>query len=88
MPNNQKTAGQQPQPEEEEEEEGLISSGYAERVPDIDLKSTDGRVWYTPHNRVHHPETRKIWVLFDCGASLQDASLSEHFLQALNLHIH
>lgn len=28
----------------------LISSGFAERVPDTDLERSDGKVWYIPHH--------------------------------------
>ncbi|KAI2645663.1 Cold shock protein 1 [Labeo rohita] len=65
--------------------EDVISKGYAEKVPERELKRHDGRVWYIPHHGVYHPKKKKIRVVFDCSASFQGESLNGHLLQGPDL---
>ncbi len=63
----------------------IISKGYAERVPVVDLERCDGRVWYIPHHGVYHPQKRKMRVVFDCGATFQGTSLNAQLVQGPDL---
>ncbi|KAL0176849.1 hypothetical protein M9458_029179, partial [Cirrhinus mrigala] len=65
--------------------EDVISKGYAEKVPEKELKRHDGRVWYIPHHGVYHPKKKKIRVVFACSASFQGESLNGHLLQGPDL---
>lgn len=65
--------------------EDLISKGYAAKVPDNDLKRSDGKVWYIPHHGVYHPKKHKMRVVFDCGAAYQGFTLNGQLLQGPNL---
>jgi len=38
----------------------VINKGYAEEVPQGQLKRYDGKVWYIPHHGVYHPKKRKL----------------------------
>ena len=59
----------------------LLDRGYAERVPETELKIEDGQVNYVPHHGVYHPKKRKLRVVFDCSATYKDDSLNNHLLQ-------
>ncbi|XP_024116907.1 uncharacterized protein LOC112138581, partial [Oryzias melastigma] len=63
----------------------MFTKGYAERVPEEDLKRADGKVWYIPHHGVYHPVKKKLRVVFDCGASFQGTSLNTQLLQGPDL---
>lgn len=64
---------------------GLLSKGYAERVPGTELEREDGKVWYLPHHGVYHPTKQKLRVVFDCGATYKGQSLNEELLQGPDL---
>lgn len=59
----------------------VIKKGYAVKVPDEELKRSDGKVWFIPHHGVYHPKKHKMRVVFDCGASYQGTTLNEQLLQ-------
>lgn len=59
----------------------VIKEGYAERVPEHQLKRSDGKVWYIPHHGVYHPKKRNLRVVFDCGAEFRGKSLNSQLLQ-------
>ena len=59
----------------------VIEQGYAEAVPQGQLKQKDGSVWYIPHHGVYHPKKGKLRVVFDCGASYKGTSLNSELLQ-------
>ncbi|XP_071058619.1 uncharacterized protein [Pseudochaenichthys georgianus] len=63
----------------------ILSKGYAEKVPVVDLERSDGRVWYIPHHGVYHPKKKKIRVVFDCAATFQGTSLNAQLLQGPDL---
>ena len=64
----------------------MIKDGFTEKVPDCDLRQTDGRLWYIPHHGVyHHKKLEKLTVMFDCSAQFCGASLNDELLQGLNL---
>lgn len=42
----------------------LFAKGYAEIVPEDDLKAP-GSVWYIPHFAVKHPKKGKLRIVFD-----------------------
>ena len=56
--------------------EDVISKGYAEKVPQHQLKQPDGKVW---------PNKGTLWVVFDCGAEFKGTSLNNQLLQGPNL---
>lgn len=63
----------------------VIDKGYAEAVPQEQLRRKDGRVWYIPHHGVYHPRKGKLRVVFDCGASFNGTSLNSELLQGPDL---
>ncbi|XP_077073702.1 uncharacterized protein LOC143724510 [Siphateles boraxobius] len=63
----------------------VIKKGYAVKVPDEELKRSDGKVWFIPHHGVYHPKKHKMRVVFDCGASYQGTTLNEQLLQGPDL---
>ena len=64
----------------------LIKDGFTEKVPDCDLRQTDGRLWYIPHHGVyHHKKPEKLRVVFDCSAQFHGASLNNELFQGPNL---
>ncbi|XP_013856310.1 uncharacterized protein LOC106512188 [Austrofundulus limnaeus] len=62
-----------------------INSGHAERVPQHQLTTPKGKVWYIPHHGVYHPQKHKLRVVFDCGAEYKGVSLNSQLLQGPNL---
>ncbi|XP_062415351.1 uncharacterized protein LOC134107519 [Pungitius pungitius] len=63
----------------------VIGNGYAEEVPQHQLETPTGKVWYIPHHGVYHPRKGKLRVVFDCGAEYQGISLNSQLLQGPNL---
>nr|XP_061785759.1 uncharacterized protein LOC133576497 [Nerophis lumbriciformis] len=63
----------------------VINKGYAEQVPQHQLKPREGGVWYIPHHGVYHPRKGKLRVVFDCGAEFKGVSLNSQLLQGPNL---
>ncbi|XP_076032233.1 uncharacterized protein LOC143020014 [Oratosquilla oratoria] len=65
----------------------LLKKGYAEYVPEVDLKRDDGKVWYLPHHAVTS-ETKpgKVRVVFDCAAQKNGVSLNSQCLQGPDLN--
>lgn len=63
-----------------------ITKGYTSKVPDNDLKTSEGKVWYIPHHGVYHPKKpEKIRVVFDYRAKYNGVSLNDKLLQGPNL---
>ena len=63
----------------------LISNGYAEKVPEDDVRSIRS-AWYLPHHGVYHPRKQnKIRVVFDCAARYQGTCLNDELLQGPDL---
>ena len=58
-----------------------LAKGYAERVPEDELKIDDGKVWFLPHHGVYHAKKEKIRVVYDCSAEYQGFSLNINLLQ-------
>ena len=46
----------------------VITQGYAEPVPQLEIGGVQGRTWYIPHHGVYHPKKNTLRVVFDCGA--------------------
>ena len=65
--------------------EDVISNGFAERVPQNELRAGEVNVFYIPHHGVYHPRKGKLRVLFDCGAKFKGTSLNYQLLQGPNL---
>ena len=62
----------------------IISSGFAEEVPDSELENCNA--WYIPHHGVYHSKKPdKIRIVFDCSARFQGESLNDHLLQGPEL---
>ena len=65
--------------------EDVIRNGYAEMVPEDELRDGDENVFYIPHHGVYHPRKGKLRVVFDCGAKFKGTSLNDELLQGPNL---
>ncbi|KAK0149192.1 hypothetical protein N1851_010280 [Merluccius polli] len=52
--------------------EDVISNGFAEMVPQNELRAGEVNVFYIPHHGVYHPRKGKLRVVFDCGAKFKD----------------
>ncbi|XP_057687730.1 uncharacterized protein LOC130913275 [Corythoichthys intestinalis] len=63
----------------------VIDQGYAEIVPEGQLRQEDGKQWYIPHHGVYHPRKGKLRVVFDCGAMYKGMSLNCQLLQGPDL---
>ena len=64
----------------------LLRNGHAEKVPDTEMVTEVGHVWYIPHHGVYHPQKpNKIRVVFDCSAQFQGVSLNSCLLQGPDL---
>ena len=62
--------------------ENIIDRKHADRVPNEELKTLPGKVWYLPHFNVYHPKKPdQIRVVFDCSATFRGNSLNKHLLQ-------
>nr|XP_039261943.1 uncharacterized protein LOC120338077 [Styela clava] len=57
--------------------------GYAEEV--YDSTESEGQIWYINHHGVHHPEKKKIRVVFDCSSKFQGICLNDVLLQGPDL---
>ena len=63
-----------------------LSKGYAKKIPDNELDTSDGSVWYLPHHPVINPQKPdKVRVVFDCAAKYRGTSLNDHLLQGPDL---
>ena len=62
----------------------MVEKGYAERVPDDELKINDGTVWYIPHHPVFS-KPGKVRPVFDCSAQCHGTSLNRECMQGPNL---
>ena len=64
----------------------ILDKGHAEIVPETELRSVNGKVWYIPHHGVyHHKKKDKIRIVFDCSAKFRGESLNDHLLQGPDL---
>ena len=63
----------------------LLDKGYAEEVPTLEQPGEIGKKWYLPHHGVHHPQKKKIRVVFDCAAEYKGTSLNKELLQGPDL---
>lgn len=63
----------------------VIKKGYAEKVPQEQLRRNDGRLWYIPHHGVYHKCKGSIRVVFDCASSFKGTSLNNELLQGPDL---
>lgn len=52
--------------------ENVISSGYAEIVPQDELRCGEDNLFYIPHHGVYHPRKGKLRVVFNCELSLKE----------------
>ncbi|XP_076069969.1 uncharacterized protein LOC143041796 [Oratosquilla oratoria] len=67
--------------------ENECEEGYAEYVPETDLKRDDGKVWYLPHHSVtSEAKPGKVRVVFDCAAQKNGVSLNSQCLQGPDLN--
>lgn len=64
----------------------VIAKGYAEKVPESQMVTEDGKVWYIPHHGVFHPKKpEKLRVVYDCSAKFKGESLNDHLLSGPDL---
>ena len=60
----------------------LLRNGHVEKVPDAEMVTEVGHIWYIPHDGVYQPQKpNKIRVVFDCSAQFQGVSLNNYLLQ-------
>ena len=64
----------------------ILDKGHAEIVPETELRSVNGKVWYIPHHGVyHHKKKDKVRIVFDRSAKFRGESLNDHLLQGPDL---
>ncbi len=63
----------------------IIDKGYAYKVPQEELGTSNRDVRYLPHHGVYHPQKRKIRVVFDCSAKYGGMSLNDALLPGPDL---
>lgn len=63
----------------------VIDRGHAEAVPETELGTDSGHVWYIPHHGVYHPKKDTVRVVFNCTAKFRGESLNENLLQGPDL---
>ena len=64
----------------------VISKGFAEKVPQSQMTTEPGKVWYIPHHGVFHPKKPdKLRVVYDCSAKYKGESLNDHLLAGPDL---
>jgi hypothetical protein len=63
----------------------MINEGFAELVPENELKLNNGKIWYLVHHGVRHPRKGKIRVVFDCALKYKGTSLNDELLQGPDL---
>ena len=62
------------------EVEKMLTSGYAEKVPQAEIKRQTGRIWYLPHHGVtSDKKPGKLRIVFDCAAKFEGESLNKCF---------
>ena len=59
----------------------MIEANYAERIPDNELVTVSGRVWYLTHFSVRHKQKNKLRIVFDCSLKFGDVSLNDRLFQ-------
>ena len=65
----------------------MISDGYVEPVPEIELGRCNNAVWYLPHHGVtSESKPGKIRIVFDCAAKQNGISLNNQCLQGPDLN--
>lgn len=65
--------------------EDVLNNGFAEPVPENELKPSENNVYYIPHHSVYHLRKGKLWVEFNCGSKFKGTSLNDKLLQGPNL---
>lgn len=65
--------------------DGMIEKGYAERIPDNELRTEPGKSWYLIHHGVRHKEKGKLRVVFNCSLKYHGVSLNDQLLQGPDL---
>lgn len=64
----------------------FLQQGYAEQVPDSELRLMDGSVWYLPHHPVlNDKKPGKVRTVFDCAAEFKNVSLNNQCLRGPDL---
>ena len=59
-----------------------LEKGYAEKIPNEQLRPDNTPIWYLPHHPVVHPaKPDKVRVVFDCAATYKSTSLNHQLLQ-------
>ena len=60
----------------------MLERQYASSVPDNEVTTTPGRVWYLWHFDVYHPKKPdQVRLVFDCSALYNSQSLNKNVLQ-------
>ena len=59
-----------------------LEKGYAEKIPQEQLRLSNTPVWYLPHHPVVHPaKPEKVRIVYDCAATYKNTSLNHQLLQ-------
>ncbi|XP_059086776.1 uncharacterized protein LOC131883340 [Tigriopus californicus] len=54
----------------------MFDQNFAEEVPESELRTNWGQVWYIVHHGVYHKQKKKIRVVFDCALKYRGVSLN------------
>ena len=65
--------------------EDLLQKEHIEKVPEDEVNSSPGKIWYLPHHPVINPNKSKIRIVFDCAAEYEGTSLNKRVLQGPDL---
>ena len=61
----------------------MITRGHASPVPQNQLATSPGKVWYLPHFPVLNPKKPDIRVVYDASSEFRGVSLNNCFYQDL-----
>ena len=63
----------------------MIEHNYAEQIPNDEVQTDRGKVWYLTHFSVEHKQKKKLRIVFDCSLKYQNISLNDELLQGPDL---
>lgn len=63
----------------------MLESGYAEKVPENEIETSYGKLWYLIHFGVYHRQKGKLRIVFDCSLKFNNVSLNQKLLQGPDL---
>ena len=58
----------------------FINSGYAERIPETEIKGPENKTWYLPHSAVISEAKQKLRIVYDAASRYQNTSLNDKLI--------